>query len=96
MKNTSFKQNSFETEVNCREKAMNFTNVPLRGSMMVCSGHYPHTKCLRRIGVPRLMSGGDASRPYDKVVKIREMCLRHNGVPRLMSGRGKQRIENRE
>ncbi|MGM9799459.1 MAG: hypothetical protein ACI30M_02085 [Muribaculaceae bacterium] len=30
------------------------TTEPLRGSMIAYSGHYPHTECLRHIGVPRL------------------------------------------
>ena len=96
MKNTNFKQNSFETEVNCPEKAFNFTTEPLQGSMMVYSGHCPHTKCLRHFsvglttnrslrdlapmclrhnGAPRLTSGGDTSRRYDKVVEIREIVV---------------------
>ena len=77
MKNTSFKQNNFETEVNCPEKALNFTTEPLQGSMMVYSGHCPHTKCLRHFSV-----GFTTNR---SLRDLAPMCLRHNGAPRLMS-----------
>ena len=78
MKNTSFKQNSFETEVNCPEKALNFTTEPLQGSMMVYSGHCPHTKCLRHFSV-----GLTTNR---SLRDLAPMCLRHNGALRLTSG----------
>ena len=77
MKNMNFKQNSFETEVNCPEKALNFTTEPLQGSMMVYSGHCPHTKCLRHFSV-----GLTTNR---SLRDLAPMCLRHNGAPRLMS-----------
>ena len=73
----NFKQNSFETEVNCPEKALNFTTEPLQGSMMVYSGHCPHTKCLRHFSV-----GLTTNR---SLRDLAPMCLRHNGAPRLMS-----------
>ncbi|MGM9799311.1 MAG: hypothetical protein ACI30M_01310 [Muribaculaceae bacterium] len=77
MKNTNFKQNIFETEVNCPEKALNFTTEPLQGSMMVYSGHCPHTKCRRHFSV-----GLTTNR---SLRDLAPMCLRHNGAPRLMS-----------
>ena len=80
MKNTSFKQNNFETEVTCREEAMNFTTEPLQGSMILYSGHCPHTKCLRHFSM-----GFTTNRSRRDLTP---KCLRHVGVPRLASGRG--------
>ena len=77
MKNTIFKQNNFETEVNCPEKALNFTTEPLQGSMMVYSGHCPHTKCRRHFSV-----GLTTNR---SLRDLAPMCLRHNGALRLTS-----------
>ena len=77
MKNTIFKQNNFGTEVNCPEKALNFTTEPLQGSMVVYSGHCPHTKCLRHFSV-----GLTTNR---SLRDLAPMCLRHNGAPRLIS-----------
>ena len=85
MKNAIFKQNSFETEVNCPEKALNFTTEPLQGAMMVYSGHCPHTKCLRHFSV-----GLTTNR---SLRDLAPMCLRHNGAPRLKENREK-RIDN--
>ncbi|MGN1172450.1 MAG: hypothetical protein ACI4SO_01540 [Muribaculaceae bacterium] len=52
------------------------TTEPLRGSMIVYSGHYPHTECLRHFSV-----GFTTNR---SLRDLTPKCLRHVGVPRLM------------
>ena len=56
------------------------TTEPLRGSIIVYSGHYPHTECLRHFSV-----GFTTNR---SLRDLTPKCLRHIGVPRLMGGWG--------